>query len=523
MPALVGSSLTSFELEGNRIIIASVLLASLALFSFIFNGRKQSNCESFPFINETVADYLRLGRKLLIKANKEIPDKPFRVLTGGGAPLVVLPPRYANEISKDARMSPREMLLGFWQAHLPGFEPFRVAASEFMHEVVKSKLTQRDLNTRLLSPLAEEAKAAVHDMVPVDEHEWRDMLLNPSLSKCVARVTTLAFLGPELCRNEEWNKIVTEYPLKGLAAGRELRQWHELLRPIVHWFLPCCKELRRMVSTARAAVEAIRQARSENELGSTSTVNQNNALSWMEQLGKTIVERRARGLPNKIDNIDGKGMENTKAADQQLGLAVLANASSTDVLAQTLLNICQNPELIGPLREEMKRETRDGWQSTTLSNLRLLDSVIKETLRLKPIGSVLKEGFVLSNGTSIPRNTHIAVSCEAMRDPQTYSDPDTFNGFRFYEKRDNQQDGFNSTTQMVATSDSFLSFGLGIYACPGRFMAATALKLLITHILLEYDIKLGPDAKPSEISIMEFGFTTMANPMAKVMIKRRQR
>lgn len=44
--------------------------------------------------------------------------------------------------------------------------------------------------------------------------------------------------------------------------------------------------------------------------------------------------------------------------------------------------------------------------------------------------------------------------------------------------------------QLVCVSPSSFNFGLGEHACPGRFFAATELKILVALILLKYDVKL---------------------------------
>ncbi|KAK1499410.1 ent-kaurene oxidase [Colletotrichum cuscutae] len=35
-----------------------------------------------------------------------------------------------------------------------------------------------------------------------------------------------------------------------------------------------------------------------------------------------------------------------------------------------------------------------------------------------------------------------------------------------------------------------MAFGFGRHACPGRFFAATEIKMLIARLLLEYDIRM---------------------------------
>lgn len=73
-------------------------------------------------------------------------------------------------------------------------------------------------------------------------------------------------------------------------------------------------------------------------------------------------------------------------AYMQLNLALAAIHTTTDLLTQTMYEIIQNPQILPPLREEIISVISEGgWKKTTLYNLKLMDSVIKEAQRMKPI------------------------------------------------------------------------------------------------------------------------------------------
>lgn len=72
--------------------------------------------------------------------------------------------------------------------------------------------------------------------------------------------------------------------------------------------------------------------------------------------------------------------------DLQMGLAVAAVHTTSDLLTQSLLNLCAHPEYCDQLRQEVVQVLgKYGWQKVALTELRLLDSFLKETQRLKPI------------------------------------------------------------------------------------------------------------------------------------------
>lgn len=107
---------------------------------------------------------------------------------------------------------------------------------------------------------------------------------------------------------------------------------------------------------------------------------------------------------------------------------------------------------------------------------------------------MLLENVKLSDGLEIPKGTPIRLSNRNMWDPEAsdYSNADQFDGYRFYKLR--KLSGHEQKSQLVTVSASHTGFGVGKHACPGRFFAATAMKLILCHILLNYDIKF-PDGQ----------------------------
>ncbi|EEB86636.1 hypothetical protein MPER_16341, partial [Moniliophthora perniciosa FA553] len=70
------------------------------------------------------------------------------------------------------------------------------------------------------------------------------------------------------------------------------------------------------------------------------------------------------------------------------------------------------------------------------------------------------QDFVFSDGTIVPKGTFIATAPRALHFDKThYTNPDEFDGLRFYYLR--EQAGDNLKCQMVTPGDNYLSFGLG--------------------------------------------------------------
>lgn len=121
--------------------------------------------------------------------------------------------------------------------------------------------------------------------------------------------------------------------------------------------------------------------------------------------------------------------------------------------------------------------------------------MLKERPDLYTVSFTRKVGtsFTLSDGTYLPKGVLLAAPLMMFDlDPEFSEDPDTFDGFRFYNKNvTNRGEGQFEKFQCVTTSPSYLSFSHGKHACPGRFYAIDEVKLLLCHILLQYDIMYG--------------------------------
>lgn len=111
--------------------------------------------------------------------------------------------------------------------------------------------------------------------------------------------------------------------------------------------------------------------------------------------------------------------------------------------------------------------------------------------------------ITLSNGIRIPKGARIAVPTGAINmDRQFFHDPERFDGFRYYRLRTESEDARNSN-QMVSVGKKDLTWGYGRHACPGRYIAEVAMKLLIIEYIMRYNIFL-PDGTKQRPKNIEF-------------------
>lgn len=77
---------------------------------------------------------------------------------------------------------------------------------------------------------------------------------------------------------------------------------------------------------------------------------------------------------------------------------------------------------------------------------------------------------------------------EINRSPEIWENPDEFDMDRFYRLR--EISGNDNRYHFVTTSSNSPGWGDGTQACPGRFFATSTLKIVMAHIVMNYDVSL---------------------------------
>jgi cytochrome P450 len=177
------------------------------------------------------------------------------------------------------------------------------------------------------------------------------------------------FLGLPLCRDDAWLHLTKEITVNVFLGATMINIFPPPLRRFVHWFQPHCRKVRQQTVEGRRLIKKVTQDR-QNLKDAARAAGQSppelhDALEWAEQ------EAAAKGI--KYD-----------PAQFQFALSSAAMHTTTDLLTQCILELAHHPEIIAPLREEISRVLKtEGWKKSALYNMKLLDSVIKESLRMQ--------------------------------------------------------------------------------------------------------------------------------------------
>ncbi|ETS75628.1 hypothetical protein PFICI_12572 [Pestalotiopsis fici W106-1] len=483
-------------------IIATVLIG--VVYSYISQERPLAG---FPLATVEgkgpKKSWLFHGRQLVAEGVKKY-SGAFQVMSGTG-PKIVLPNRFADELRNNPHLNFNKAFAKDFFTNYPGFEPFAQGLQDdtLIQETVRVKLTQ-SLGL-ITDDLVDETTASLHDIYG-ESGEWKSLVLKDTVLHLVARLSSRVFLGKDLSRNERWLEIAKNYTVDGFTASFLLRLVPSILRPFAYWLIPQCRSCRRAVRDAHKIIDpeverrvkAVDEALARGEKPKKTA----DAIGWIHEV--------SRG--RRIDYVSA-----------QLSLTLAAIHTTTETTTQAVFDLCEHPEVIEKLRGEIIEVVGEhGWAKTSLYKLRLMDSFLKESQRVRPMAATSMNRFVeqevtLSDGTVLPRGSRINVMTNFM-DPKVYAAPEEFDPARFLRLR--EQPGSENAWQFVTTNPEHMLFGHGQHACPGRFFAANEVKIALCHMLLKYDWRLVPgETRPQE---MVFESTIGCSTDGKVEFRRRQ-
>ena len=220
--------------------------------------------------------------------------------------------------------------------------------------------------------------------------EWQTITLVDTMADIIARLSSRVFLGKELCRNKRWLEIAKTHTMDVFKTAMIMKATPAFLRPLTYLLLPHSKRIRSALSDTRKLIgpeiERRKAAVDAALAAGEKPPKVADTLGWMYELTKS----------RNIDYDFSCG---------QLSLTMAAIHTTTQAMSQALLDICEHPEVVEPLRKEIIEVLSEGgWQKTSLYKLKLMDSFLKEGQRIRPMAAG-ESGRIspLSNPCGMPR------------------------------------------------------------------------------------------------------------------------
>ncbi|KAI0261282.1 cytochrome P450 [Gloeopeniophorella convolvens] len=190
-----------------------------------------------------------------------------------------------------------------------------------------------------------------------------------------------------------------------------------------------------------------------DELGDEWEDKPNDFLMWLMSEAKGP-ERSLEGLARRMLLIN---------------FAAIHTTSLTTV--QALYRLIAHPEFVEGLRQDIESAVaEEGWTKAGMDKMVKLDSFLRETQRLHGLNLLsfsrrTLRPLTLSNGSTIPAGVDVKVPVLAThQDQDIYTDPESFDAFRFSKLRETDVDATMGKYQAVSTSPMHLSFGHGRHA-----------------------------------------------------------
>ncbi|PGH16798.1 hypothetical protein AJ80_05113 [Polytolypa hystricis UAMH7299] len=350
--------------------------------------------------------------------------------------------------------------------------------------------------------------------------EWKEVSIFWTMQDIIVRTVQTGLVGEQLGNDKRWLNTVNWFPMAIMVAIWSSNLVPRLVRPLVSSivFLPALALHKYMAILLRPMVTGqvlkFKAATAESE-------------EKRQELLRASAEKDLPITSWLMNRYRPEEREVKQVISDIIAMSFEATPSSAGTAYYILTELLVRPELMEELREELRDVMKDGKLPLThLSELQKMDSVMRESARVNPISylslyRLLQVPLQLSAGPKLPKGSVICVdSYHIHNSPELWENPEVFDPLRFYKLR--QQPGHKSRHQFSSLGSDAPGWGDGPQACPGRQFAGNTIKIVLAHLLLNYDIQLPPkQGKPKRHS-MPNG-TMQPDLSAKIMIREKRK
>ncbi|KAJ7579742.1 cytochrome P450 [Mycena floridula] len=450
--------------------------------------------------------YLKSAPHIIHEGYKKYPGRPFRIALLDKWQIIISGPDKIDDIrraSHDYLSIQKELDEAIQGAHTIGWDPEHT--NQYHIDVIRGELTRRfasklpDMHAEIIDAMAEH--------IPVTQ-DWTKICIHREVQRIVTRATSRIFVGLPLCRNAKYVDHVLQFAVDVMASGRVIAVFPWFLKPIAARFLTSAPS---KLAEAEKFLAPVIQERLDDEakFGRDRPGRPDDLISWMLNAAP-VNEQTVHGLALRV-----------------LVTNMASIHTTSNALTSALYRLVEHPELIPILREEIEAAVKtDGFTKAAVNKMHKVDAFFMESQRMAVVSAVglrrrIMKEFTFSDGTVVPAGFSLGVALWSLHfDGSIYSDPQEFNPFRSPVTEDEAKSvKFRQT--MVTPRLDYIPFGHGREICPGRFLASSELKLLLAHMLINYDIKAvdGNACPPPKW----FGPTCIPNPKVDLLFRARSK
>jgi len=296
------------------------------------------------------------------------------------------------------------------------------------------------------------------EIIPPGEFGWVNVPAFSAGMKATCRTSNRVFVGLPICQSPEFADVQVKFALQIVLRASLVNVFPKLLHPIIGRLLTNTpSSLRRCMDLLEPIVED-RLNQYINNPDNESSCLPDDMITWLLEVSKPE-DRNLRSICLRI-----------------LVLNFASLHTSAQTLTHALLNLASHPWYIEPLREEAREITEQyGWTKDSMAMLVRTESFLRESQRVSgtslfPVIRKAMEDITFSDGTTIPSGTHLAVASVPMHlDDRYYEKASEFDAFRFLKAPEAEEDSLQRPRLVSPNRLTYLVFGHGNRACPGRF------------------------------------------------------
>ncbi|KAI0389953.1 cytochrome P450 [Xylariaceae sp. FL0594] len=417
-------------------------------------------------------------------------DLPFALPTVWTGKAVVVVPKSALHLTNRSENE----LIGFpalvENIQLSYFIPDRDVIQNAIHfEVARKDLTKRNLD-RQLAPTAEEIESCFRSLWG-DKTEWTVVNGWDMCGQIITRVALRTLLGFPACRNEELVNVTKQFANHLFTAAALINCTPPALRPIVAPILALPTKLYR--AHYRKIVlplihDRIRKREQYEKPGQGELPS--DFLQW-------LIARATQHGPEHLDA--------SKLSYRLLALNTMFVYAMGFIFSQTVIDFMHG--MASECWAAVNQHPEEGLASgEALDQLHRIDSAIRESMRLSDVAVVNmprdvvgNKSLDLGNGIVCPPGTRLSYPTQSIHtDPDFWDDPLRFNAFRFSDPEKSGRTPLNEQQQgprkererLVDLTTTFLAWGYGKKACPGRWYAGQTMKQCLAYMVMHYEVEL---------------------------------
>ncbi|KAI0386709.1 putative cytochrome P450 [Hypomontagnella monticulosa] len=428
--------------------------------------------------------------------------------------LIVLPARFLEEIKSlpvsvaSNNQAHASVFAGTWTSFNA-----KILCPTTMKAIKAQYISKLGQQTGAIS---DETKYAVGERFS-SYKDWTPIAAQPRLMEIITQVVSRTIAGPEICRQPIWIKSAIGYTEGVMKVAYYMRLVPRVMEPLIAIFTPYLYRVYWCRNNIRNIISPVIRDR----------------LTYRDQQPDLWSARLKDGTADNVDWLIASSSPDEatpKLITHRLIVSIFgANHIVPSYIFNCLLELAADfDRWAPPLRDEIEGILGSNAGAITkahLSQMWKLDSFIKEEQRFHHISQlsmyrVLCQPYKLSSGDILPKGAMITLASTPMSmSEEYYSDPNTFDGFRFERLRRDPHTAHGGL-EFGSSFAGSLHFGYGMQACPGRMMASALCKLVLIEILLRYDMRLQRGEKrPENIMFFESDYP---DPAYEILFRDRE-